>query len=77
MTILACPPFFESEGDNEPGGHVSFFNELKRRNLFRVAIAYLAAAWLLTEVAGTLFPMFGLGDAGKSADRDQGGPVQR
>lgn len=42
---------------------MSLFNELKRRNVFRVAIAYLAAAWLLTEVAGTLFPMFGLGDA--------------
>ncbi len=39
------------------------FSELKRRNVFRVAIAYLAAAWLLTEVAGTLFPMFGYGDA--------------
>ena len=42
---------------------MSLFNELKRRNVFRVAIAYLAAAWLLTEVAGTLFPMFGFGDA--------------
>jgi len=39
------------------------FSELNRRNVFRVAIAYLAAAWLLTEVAGTLFPMFGFGDA--------------
>ena len=37
--------------------------ELKRRNVLRVAIAYLAVAWLLTEVAGTLFPMFGYGDA--------------
>ena len=42
---------------------MSLFSELKRRNVFRVAIAYLAAAWLLTEVAGTLFPMFGFGDA--------------
>jgi TolB-like protein len=42
---------------------MSLFNELKRRNVFRVAIAYLAGAWLLTEVAGTLFPMFGFGDA--------------
>ena len=38
------------------------FNELKRRNVFRVAIAYLAGAWLLTEVAGTLFPAFGIPD---------------
>jgi adenylate cyclase len=41
---------------------VSFFNELKRRNVFRVAITYLAAAWLLTEVADTLFGAFGIPD---------------
>jgi len=41
---------------------MSFVTELKRRNVFRVAIAYLAAAWLFTEVAGTLFPLFGFGD---------------
>ena len=43
---------------------MSLFNELKRRNVFRVAIAYLAAAWLLTEVASTLFPLFGVPDWG-------------
>lgn len=37
---------------------MSIAGELKRRNVVRVAIAYLAAAWLLTEVAGTLFPLF-------------------
>ena len=37
---------------------MSFFSELKRRNVFRVAIAYLAVAWLLTEVASTVFPLF-------------------
>lgn len=37
---------------------MSLIRELKRRNVFRVAIAYLAAAWLLTEVSGTLFPLF-------------------
>jgi adenylate cyclase len=43
---------------------MSLFSELKRRNVFRVAIAYLASAWLLTEVAGTLFPAFGIPDWG-------------
>jgi len=43
---------------------MSIFSELKRRNVFRVAIAYLALAWLLTEVAGTLFPSFGIPDWG-------------
>jgi adenylate cyclase len=41
---------------------MSLFTELKRRNVFRVAIAYLALAWLLTEVASTLFPAFGIPD---------------
>ena len=43
---------------------MSLFKELKRRNVFRVAIAYLAGAWLLIEVAGTLFPVFGIPDWG-------------
>jgi len=43
---------------------MSLYSELKRRNVFRVAIAYLALAWLLTEVAGTLFPAFGIPDWG-------------
>lgn len=43
---------------------MSLFVELKRRSVFRVAIAYLAAAWLLTEVADTLFPAFGIPDWG-------------
>ena len=42
---------------------MSLFNELKRRNVFRVAIAYLAAAWLLTEVSNTLFEIFEVGGA--------------
>jgi TolB-like protein/Tfp pilus assembly protein PilF len=43
---------------------MSLYHELKRRNVFRVAIAYLALAWLLTEVAGTLFPAFGIPEWG-------------
>ena len=43
---------------------MSFFKELKRRNVFRVGIAYLAGAWLLVEVADTLFPTFGIPDWG-------------
>jgi TolB-like protein/Flp pilus assembly protein TadD len=41
---------------------MSLYHELKRRNVFRVAIAYLALAWLLIEVAGTVFPGFGIPD---------------
>jgi len=35
-------------------------SELKRRNVFRVAIAYAVAAWLLIEVSATTFPMLRL-----------------
>jgi len=43
---------------------MSLYHELKRRNVFRVGIAYLALSWLLTEVSGTLFPAFGIPDWG-------------
>ena len=42
---------------------MSFLAELKRRNVLRVAAAYLVAAWLLIQVAETLFPLYGLSDA--------------
>jgi TolB-like protein len=33
--------------------------ELKRRNVIRMAGLYLVGAWLITQVAGTILPMFG------------------
>ncbi len=39
---------------------MSFIKELKRRNVFRVAIAYAIATWLLIEVSATTFPMLRL-----------------
>ena len=39
-----------------------FFAELKRRNVFRVAAAYLVSAWLIIQVVETIFPVFGFGD---------------
>jgi TolB-like protein len=39
---------------------MSLFDELKRRNVFRVAAAYLVVAWLLIEVSDTIFPRLGL-----------------
>ena len=35
-----------------------FFAELKRRNVIRMAGLYLVGAWLLTQVASTVFPTF-------------------
>ena len=39
-----------------------FFEELKRRKVFRVGIAYLVAAWVLLQVADVLSPMLELPD---------------
>ena len=41
---------------------MSFVGELKRRNVIRVGAAYAVAAWLLIQVAETLFPLFGFDD---------------
>jgi TolB-like protein len=40
----------------------SFFQELKRRNVFRVGAAYLVASWLVVQLVETIFPAFGFGD---------------
>ena len=36
------------------------YDELKRRNVFRVAAAYLASAWLVVQLLEALLPIFGL-----------------
>jgi len=36
----------------------SFFSELKRRNVYKVAVAYAVVAWLLIQVATQIFPFF-------------------
>ena len=41
---------------------MSLLNELKRRNVLRIAAAYLVVAWLLIQVAETIFPLFGFDD---------------
>jgi len=41
---------------------MSLFEELKRRNVIRMAGLYVVGAWLITQVAGTVLPMFGAPD---------------
>jgi TolB-like protein/Tfp pilus assembly protein PilF len=36
----------------------NFFAELKRRNVYKVAVAYAVASWLLIQVATQVFPFF-------------------
>jgi hypothetical protein len=42
---------------------MSFFEELKRRNVVRVGIAYGVATWLLIQVTDIVFPRIGLPDS--------------
>ena len=41
---------------------MSLFEELKRRNVFRAAIAYVVAAWLILQVADVILPNVGAPD---------------
>ncbi|MEP6686541.1 MAG: FlgO family outer membrane protein, partial [Verrucomicrobiota bacterium] len=36
----------------------NFFAELKRRNVYKVAVAYAVVAWLLIQIATQVFPFF-------------------
>jgi TolB-like protein/Tfp pilus assembly protein PilF len=36
----------------------NFFAELKRRNVYKVAVAYAVVGWLIVQVASTVFPTF-------------------
>src|SRR3954471_8640680 len=38
--------------------HPNFFAELKRRNVYKVAVAYAVVAWLLIQAASILLPTF-------------------
>jgi len=42
---------------------MGFVSELKRRNVFRVGIAYVLAAWLLVQIGEALFPAFNVPDS--------------
>jgi TolB-like protein/Flp pilus assembly protein TadD len=58
------PPFLihEAKGKRRSGRQGmnprNFFAELKRRHVYRVAIAYGVVAWLLVQVATQVFPFF-------------------
>jgi TolB-like protein len=41
---------------------LQLFKELKRRNVLRVAAAYIVTSWLVVQVVETLFPVYGLSD---------------
>ena len=42
---------------------MAILDEIRRRNVHRVIIGYLAGVWLLVQIIETLFPMFGVPDS--------------
>ena len=42
---------------------MSFFAELKRRNVVRATATYCALSWLVIQIVETLFPVFGVADS--------------
>jgi len=36
----------------------NFFSELKRRNVYKVAVAYAVVGWLLVQITTHVFPVF-------------------
>src|SRR5438445_7376180 len=41
----------------------NFFAELKRRNVYRVAVAYAVVGWLVIQVCATIVPALHLSDS--------------
>ena len=37
---------------------MNFFTELKRRNVYKAAVAYAVVGWLLIQIATQVFPFF-------------------
>ena len=52
---LRADPAFRKLYEAKP---MNFFAELKRRNVYKVAVAYVVVAWLLIQVATQTFPFF-------------------
>ena len=42
----------------------NFFAELKRRKVYRVAVAYAVVAWLLIQIATQIFPFLEIPELG-------------
>ena len=49
----------------------NFFAELKRRNVYKVAIAYAVVAWLLIQVTTQVFPFFEIQTGANILDRQR------
>src|SRR5207253_7833156 len=48
----------QSAVDERGRESINFFAELKRRNVYKVAVAYVVAAWALAQGIAQVFPVF-------------------
>ena len=46
----------------------NFFSELKRRNVYKVAVAYIVAGWALSQGIAQVFPVFDIPELGNPVD---------
>src|SRR5574338_603569 len=53
---VAREPFAPAEGVGAAMSATSFFTELKRRNVYKVAVAYAIVGWLSIQIATQVFP---------------------
>src|SRR5262249_32284862 len=53
-------PSPDHSASRDKGMSRSLFAELKRRNVFKAGIAYLALGWVVTQVTSTVAPAFNL-----------------
>ncbi len=51
---------YPPENESPKSSVVSFWTELKRRKVMRVAIAYAVVAWILIQVTAIIFPQFNI-----------------
>src|SRR4051812_25554309 len=55
---MALLPPRDEPATSRPAPVKQFFIELKRRKVYRVTVAYIVVAWVLTQVATQVFPVF-------------------
>src|ERR1700686_4176505 len=61
LTVYAATAPIKAVSRQEPVVRVNtrnFFAELKRRNVYKVAVAYAVVSWLLIQIATQVFPFF-------------------
>src|SRR6266404_3675526 len=57
----SSPPSRRRRQGNKPEVNLNkFFAELKRRNVYKVAVAYAVAGWALAQGIAQVFPVFGV-----------------